>query len=168
MANWPFCSKSWKISSESISWLISYALLFLCFVLFFYRLLKPGMWWDPEKQFCMLCDCNPVGSVTLQCDGTGRCACKSGFVGQQCRLSGQVLRQEEPSKRAQRVLAPPQRWAVGSPSGCPRGAYRAPATVIPEALHGSCLRMSCSVCCGGPSPMAFSRNNDGSVCKLPM
>jgi hypothetical protein len=122
-----------------MSWiLIPYALCFV-FILFFCWLLKPNMWWDPVKQFCVLCDCNPMGSVSPQCDMTGRCVCKSGFVGKQCRLSRQVHRQDEQPRTAQRLLGSPQRWGSSSSSGCPRGAYRAPAPVIPEALHGSCL-----------------------------
>ncbi|KAK2114322.1 hypothetical protein P7K49_008588 [Saguinus oedipus] len=109
--------------------------------------LTPNMWRDPEKRFCVLCDCDPAGSVSPQCDITGRCVCKSGFTGKQCNLSRQVHQQEEQPRRAQRVLGSPQRWAIGGSSGCPRGAYRTPAPVIPEALHGSCLCMLCSVCC---------------------
>lgn len=144
---------SLKVSSASISWIIS--LLCFVFILFYGWLLKPNMWWDPEKRFCVLCDCDPVGSVSPQCDITGRCVCKSDFVGKQCNLGRQVHQQEEQPRRAQRVLGSPQRWAIGSSSGCPRGAYRAPAPVIPEALHGSCLRMLCSVCCGWSSLVAF-------------
>lgn len=111
------------------------------------------MWWDPEKRFCVLCDCNPVGSVSLQCDITGRCVCKSGFLGKQCNLNRQAHRQEEQPRRVRPVLGSPQRWGSSSSSGCPRGAYRPATPVIPEALHGFCLCMLCSVCCGWPSPM---------------
>lgn len=128
---------------------------FVVFVLFFCWPLKPTMWWDPEKQFCVSCGCNPIGSVTPQCDITGRCVCKSAFVGKQCTLSRQVHRQMEQPQRAQPVLGSPQRWGVSSSSGCPRGAYRPPAPVIPEALHGSCLSMLCSMCCCWPALVPF-------------
>lgn len=115
-------------------------MLFCCscfvFILLFCWLLKPSMWWDPEKRFCVPCDCNPTGSVSPQCDMTGRCICKSGFIGKQCNLGRQVHRQEEQPWRAQRVRGSPRRWGSSSSSGCPRGAYGAPAPVIPEALHG--------------------------------
>lgn len=125
-------------------------MLFCFFVLFFCWLSKPGMWWDPEKHICVLCDCSPVGSVTPQCDIPGRCACQPGFVGRHCNLSRQVHRQEEQSPRAHRVLGPPQRWGVSSSGGCPRGAYRPPAPVIPEAPHGPA-----SACCVHVLPLTF-------------
>lgn len=120
-------------------------MLFCFCVSFFCRLLKPNTWWDPEKRFCVLCDCNPVGSVTPQCGLTGRCACKSGFVGRHCNLSRQVHRQEEQSRRAHRVLGLPQRWGSGSSSGCPRGAYRPPAPVIQR--HCMAPASACCVPC---------------------
>uniref|UniRef100_A0A8C5QNT2 Laminin subunit gamma 1 n=1 Tax=Leptobrachium leishanense TaxID=445787 RepID=A0A8C5QNT2_9ANUR len=33
---------------------------------------------------CKPCDCDPEGSVTLQCKEDGRCGCKDGFVGIRC------------------------------------------------------------------------------------
>lgn len=165
MAKWPLCSQFENIICVNL--LNNIKCFFVpLFLSIFCWLLKPSMWWEPEKQFCVLCDCNPVGSVTPWCDGTGRCACKSGFVGRQCHLSMQAQRQEERSQRAQRVLGPPQRWFVSSSSGCPRGAYRAPAPVIPEAVHGSCLRMLCSVCCSGLYPTALLPSRGCSVCQL--
>ncbi|XP_045355489.1 laminin subunit alpha-2 isoform X5 [Leopardus geoffroyi] len=107
---------------------------------------KPDMWWDPEKHFCVLCDCSLVGSVTPQCDITGRCACKSGFVGRHCNLSRQVHRQEEQSQRVHRVLGPPQRWGFSSSSGCPRGAYRPPAPPETFGLQSGrgCVPCNCN------------------------
>ena len=146
MSNWPFCRKFGNIICFYLlnNMICSFSVVF---VLFFCWLLKPTMWWDPEKRFCVSCGCNPIGSVTAQCDITGRYVCKSGFVGKQCNLSRQVHRQKEQPQRAQPVLGSPQRWGVSSSSGCPRGAYRPAAPVIPEALHGSCLSMLCSMCC---------------------
>ena len=146
MSNWPFCRKFGNIICFYLlnNMICSFSVVF---VLFFCWLLKPTMWWDPEKRFCVSCGCNPIGSVTAQCDITGRYVCKSGFVGKQCNLSRQVHRQKEQPQRAQPVLGSPQRWGVSSSSGCPRGAYQPAAPVIPEALHGSCLSMLCSMCC---------------------
>ena len=30
------------------------------------------------------CNCNPVGSTTLECNTDGYCTCKDGFFGKQC------------------------------------------------------------------------------------
>lgn len=134
MSNWPFCRKFENITCFYP--LNNTVCSFFVFLFSLCWLVKPNMWWDPEKRFCVLCDCNPVGSVTPQCDVKGRCVCKSGFIGQRCTLGRQVHRQQEQSQRAQRVLASPQRWGLSSSSGCPRGAYRPAAPVIPEVLHG--------------------------------
>lgn len=116
--------------------MLSFVFLSFCW------LLKPTMWWDPKKRFCVSCGCSPMGSVTPRCDITGRCVCKSGFVGKRCHLGRQVQRQEEQPQRAQWVLGSPQRWGASSPSGCPRGAYRPAAPVIQRR----CMALA-SACC---------------------
>ncbi|XP_063317013.2 laminin subunit gamma-1-like [Pelmatolapia mariae] len=39
---------------------------------------------DPDASRCLPCLCNPVGSVSLQCDDRGVCACKAGVTGEKC------------------------------------------------------------------------------------
>lgn len=146
-SNWPFYREFKNITYLYLLNNIVCYFLFV-FVLLFCWLLKSTMWWDPEKHFCVFCDCNPVGSVSPQCDVTGQCICKSGFVERWCNLGRQVHRQEKQPPRVQPVLGSPQRWGVSRSSGCPRGAYRPAAPVIPEVMHGLCLGMLCSVCCG--------------------
>nr|XP_013006500.1 laminin subunit alpha-2 isoform X4 [Cavia porcellus] len=107
---------------------------------------KPNMWWDPAKRLCVPCDCSPLGSVSQQCDRTGRCLCAQGFVGKRCHLTRQVHRQEEQPRRAQRVLGSPLRWGSSSSSGCPRGAYRAPALPQTFGLQSGrgCVPCNCN------------------------
>ncbi|CAG2122396.1 unnamed protein product, partial [Medioppia subpectinata] len=33
---------------------------------------------------CLACNCDPIGSISLQCIGTGQCICKPGVEGQRC------------------------------------------------------------------------------------
>ncbi|XP_068615316.1 laminin subunit gamma-3-like, partial [Brachionichthys hirsutus] len=37
-----------------------------------------------EEEPCFPCNCNTNGSVSLQCDGEGRCACQVGVTGEKC------------------------------------------------------------------------------------
>ncbi|KAG8510842.1 Laminin subunit alpha-2, partial [Galemys pyrenaicus] len=120
---------------------------------------KLNMWWDPERRSCVSCDCNPVGSVSPQCDTTGRCVCESGFIGKQCSLGRQVHQQEEPPRKAQRVLGSPQRWGFSSSSGCPRGAYR-PA--VPPETFGLQSGRGCAPCnCNSFGSKSFDCDENG-------
>lgn len=104
---------------------------------------KSTYFWAPEKQFCIPCGCNPVGSMSLNCDVSGRCICKSGFAGKRCELSRQVyIRKRKPSN-SQQTKAPHQRWGSPTASGCPRGAFKASAVVIKH----DAFRMHCILAC---------------------
>lgn len=37
-----------------------------------------------EDGFCTHCDCNPIGSRSLQCNSEGKCQCKKGVGGEKC------------------------------------------------------------------------------------
>ncbi|XP_046913817.1 laminin subunit gamma-1 isoform X2 [Dermatophagoides farinae] len=45
---------------------------------------KENYYTDLETNRCLACNCDPIGSVSLQCSSTGQCICKSGVEGQRC------------------------------------------------------------------------------------
>lgn len=47
----------------------------------------PGYYGSPEQEGggCIDCQCNPHGSVSIECDGlSGECMCKDGIIGKRC------------------------------------------------------------------------------------
>ncbi|RUS73743.1 hypothetical protein EGW08_018504, partial [Elysia chlorotica] len=46
------------------------------------ELCKANFWRSGTQ--CLQCACNPIGSVSLQCDDQGQCRCKPGVGGQRC------------------------------------------------------------------------------------
>ncbi|XP_074846691.1 laminin subunit alpha-2 isoform X2 [Carettochelys insculpta] len=102
--------------------------------------------WAPEKQICIPCGCSPLGSISLRCDMSGRCICKSGFVGKHCELSRQVHKRKENPRATQQIRVPSQRWGFTGASGCPRGAYRPvalPGTFGVQSSRG-CIPCNCN------------------------
>ncbi|XP_044280734.1 laminin subunit alpha-2 isoform X5 [Varanus komodoensis] len=87
---------------------------------------KSNYFWAPEKQFCIPCGCHPLQSISLQCDVSGRCLCKSGFMGKRCELIRRVHIQKENPPTSQQIKA-----LHPSASGCPRGAFK------PASLPGT-------------------------------
>lgn len=37
-----------------------------------------------EDGYCIACECNEVGSRSLQCNSEGKCQCKPGVTGDKC------------------------------------------------------------------------------------
>ncbi|KAJ7341923.1 hypothetical protein JRQ81_007908, partial [Phrynocephalus forsythii] len=107
---------------------------------------KPNYFWAPENRFCIPCGCRPLGSMSLQCDMSGRCICKSGFAGKQCDMSRQVYNRKENPPASQHIRAPPQRWGLRSASGCPRGAFKPPALPGTFGVQSSrgCVPCNCN------------------------
>ena len=48
--------------------------------------LKIGFWLSKNQSCPSIsdCNCNPGGSITLECNDNGDCACKNGYAGQKC------------------------------------------------------------------------------------
>lgn len=45
---------------------------------------KEGYFGFIAQEGCKACDCDPVGSMSSECDLDGQCSCKEGFEGQKC------------------------------------------------------------------------------------
>ncbi|KAM8829151.1 laminin subunit gamma-3 isoform 2-T2 [Spinachia spinachia] len=45
---------------------------------------SPNHYRTSAEEPCLPCSCNINGSVSLQCDGEGRCACSAGVTGEKC------------------------------------------------------------------------------------
>ncbi|MBN3312116.1 LAMC2 protein, partial [Atractosteus spatula] len=45
---------------------------------------KTGYFRQRAGDRCQACSCNPLGSVSSQCDSNGRCSCKPGILGEKC------------------------------------------------------------------------------------
>lgn len=112
----------------------------------YFPFLKPSYFWAPEKLFCIPCGCSALGSMSLQCDMSGRCICKSGFMGKRCEISRQVPKLKENARSSQQIRVPPRRWGFSSASGCPRGAYRPATPVITNCVH--CMGWNLIFACG--------------------
>ena len=50
----------------------------------------PSYYGDPSTPggSCQMCNCNPEGSVGLNCDLRGRCVCLPGILGDKCDQCG--------------------------------------------------------------------------------
>ncbi|XP_062428549.1 laminin subunit alpha-2 isoform X4 [Rhea pennata] len=120
---------------------------------------KPSYFWAPAKQFCVPCGCSAVGSMSLRCDMSGRCICRSGFTGKRCEISRQVPKLKANARSSQQIRVPPRRWGFSSASGCPRGAYR-PAT-LPETFDLKSSR-GCVPCnCNSFGSKSFDCDGEG-------
>ncbi|XP_075780255.1 laminin subunit alpha-2 isoform X2 [Pelodiscus sinensis] len=107
---------------------------------------KSNYFWAPERQFCVPCGCSPLRSMSLRCDMSGRCICKSGFMGKHCELRRQVHKRKENPRATQQIQVPSQRWGFTGTSGCPRGAYRPVALPGTFGLQssGGCIPCNCN------------------------
>lgn len=46
---------------------------------------KTDHYGEPLLSNCKACECDPIGSISKQCDGvTGQCECKPKFIGRTC------------------------------------------------------------------------------------
>ena len=45
---------------------------------------KDNFYRGSANEPCRVCNCNPTGSASLQCDSQGRCICKPGVTGEKC------------------------------------------------------------------------------------
>lgn len=41
-------------------------------------------YYQREDDYCVACNCNEIGSRSLQCNSEGRCQCKTGIIGDKC------------------------------------------------------------------------------------
>ena len=43
-----------------------------------------GFWKSQSYFYFTDCECNPVGSIGLECDSNGECSCREGYTGIKC------------------------------------------------------------------------------------